>query len=224
MTDERNELVSQTYREVADERAPERLNEAVLKEARRAARPKYARSRAWTRPLAWAATIVLTVAVVVEVTQTPVPGGSSFDVAAPETEGRLESAPAVLEEAAREAQVPAAAEPEKAKGDERKREADAVADSPAEPSATPASAVTFKLQDKDLLRRADELAEQQYADDMEVQGLAQGSNVAGCPTAVTDDPEDWLACVEALEKEGLLEIATEERRRLQEAFPDFELP
>ena len=58
-----DEQVSTTYRELASERAPDHLNEKVLrKAAQRAARPPYSRSIMWTRPLAWAATIALCLA------------------------------------------------------------------------------------------------------------------------------------------------------------------
>ncbi|MDH3430159.1 MAG: hypothetical protein OEM60_09410 [Gammaproteobacteria bacterium] len=88
MTDERKrsqtaadseELVSRTYREIATDGAPEHLNRAILKKAARAARPRYARFRTWTRPLAWAATVVLCAALVLEITQLPVPDGVGFD-------------------------------------------------------------------------------------------------------------------------------------------------
>lgn len=64
-------LVSQSYREVTDQCAPEHLNRAILKKAANAARPRYLRLITWTRPMAWAATIVLSVALVLEVTQEP---------------------------------------------------------------------------------------------------------------------------------------------------------
>jgi hypothetical protein len=66
-------LVTRTYREVADQCVPERLNRAILKEATNAARPRYSRLITWTRPMAWAATVMLSVALVLEVTQAPTP-------------------------------------------------------------------------------------------------------------------------------------------------------
>lgn len=121
MTEERNTaesvtetdaLVAQTYREVADERAPDHLNRAVLQEAARAARPRYAQLRSWTRPMAWAATVMLSVALVLQVSTVPDPeavsfgdGAARFEVEMPETEATddgLQDAPAeqALEEAA----------------------------------------------------------------------------------------------------------------------------
>lgn len=65
-------LVSETYRETATERAPEHLNTAVLRTAAKAARPRYSLLRTWTRPVAWAAVVMLSVGLVLELTQTPV--------------------------------------------------------------------------------------------------------------------------------------------------------
>ena len=76
---ETDALVTRTYREIADERAPDHLDRTVLKEAANAARPRYSRLRSWTRPMAWAATVVLSVALVLEVTNAPVPQDITFD-------------------------------------------------------------------------------------------------------------------------------------------------
>ena len=78
--DETDGLVSKRYRELAHERAPEHLDRAVLKAAADAARPRYSRLRSWTRPVAWAATIMLSVVLVLEISQVPAPDESLFDV------------------------------------------------------------------------------------------------------------------------------------------------
>lgn len=85
-TAETDALVTQTYRDVADERAPDHLDRAVLKEAASAARPSYSRLRSWTRPMAWAATVMLSVALVLEVSKVPGPQSVNFDGATPEFE------------------------------------------------------------------------------------------------------------------------------------------
>jgi hypothetical protein len=72
-------LVTRTYRETAGESAPEHLNRAILEEAAHASRPLYSRLISWTRPMAWAATVVLSVALVLEVTNAPTPEGVIFD-------------------------------------------------------------------------------------------------------------------------------------------------
>ena len=82
MTNERNtpgagvpsdERVTGAYRDLATERTPERLDEAVLRNAERAARPAYKRSILWTRPAAWAAVVAICLAITLQVTQLPTP-------------------------------------------------------------------------------------------------------------------------------------------------------
>jgi hypothetical protein len=75
-------VVSQAYRETADERVPPELDRAVLSSAASAARPGYARSIVWLRPLAWAATIGLSLAIVLELTRVPQPEPSVFEIPA----------------------------------------------------------------------------------------------------------------------------------------------
>lgn len=103
MTNERNnedrdQLVRDTYKELADERAPDRLNDRVLKQAAKAGRSRYSLTRAWTRPVAWAATIGLSLAIVLELTRLPqtepdVVGISAPDEPVPEEERATADAP-----------------------------------------------------------------------------------------------------------------------------------
>ncbi len=79
MSDERNETaddgidptVRQAYRELATERSPAVLDERILKRATTAAKPRYARTIRWLRPAAWAATIALSLSLVLEYTLGP---------------------------------------------------------------------------------------------------------------------------------------------------------
>lgn len=76
MNDERDrtaadQLVSDTYREVANERAPRALNDKVLRMAA-AAKPAHSLIPGpWMKPVAWAATIGLSLAIVLELTELP---------------------------------------------------------------------------------------------------------------------------------------------------------
>jgi len=75
MTNERNDvdpLVSDVYRELADETTPEALNREVLRLAAKQGRTPYSLARAWMRPAAWAATIGLSLVVVLQLTNLPV--------------------------------------------------------------------------------------------------------------------------------------------------------
>jgi hypothetical protein len=78
MTDERqNEqrdpLVSRAYRDLAGEQTSRELDEKILGLARGPlGSPVYTRLRLWTRPLAWAAVLSLSLVIVLQVTQLPV--------------------------------------------------------------------------------------------------------------------------------------------------------
>ena len=79
MTSERDkfegdERVTEAYRELAAEKAPESLNQTILEMAAGGAKQAGARntlSAVWMKPLAWAATIGLSLAIVLELTQVP---------------------------------------------------------------------------------------------------------------------------------------------------------
>lgn len=62
--------LSEAYRSLATERAPEHLDRAVLAEAAAAAKRRPSPMIPWRRPLAWAATIALSFALILEFTQT----------------------------------------------------------------------------------------------------------------------------------------------------------
>ena len=76
MSEDRNNgigdpAVSDAYRDMATERAPASLNEAVLHDAAAHASKGYARSMLWMRPLAYAATVMLSLAIVIQVVLPP---------------------------------------------------------------------------------------------------------------------------------------------------------
>ncbi len=110
MTIERNtpdlehndDLVSTTYREVATESAPDELNRSVLQLAAAEARPRAARGNSWMRPMAWAATIGLSLAIVLQLSEAPQPEPAMFDALgvtapAPATKSRLQDSADVAE-------------------------------------------------------------------------------------------------------------------------------
>lgn len=208
MTEERNQtdaradaLVSQAYRDFADERTPEHLDRTILRAAAKAARPRYSRFIAWTRPMAWAATIMLSVALVLEVTNSPSPGVVSVD----ETIGTFE------------VQSP-----------EADAKDDGPADSPQE-SVVPASELT-KKQSSDMRQKAAAIAEQEIAPQQpEARERAELLSDAAFSAPVTDcnqdavaTPQAWLECIVALEDADRDDAAREQRALLAEAFPDFD--
>lgn len=65
-----DDKVSQAYRSLADEKTPVHLDRKILEmAAAEAQQPRYSRWMAWSRPLAWAATITLCLAITLELTR-----------------------------------------------------------------------------------------------------------------------------------------------------------
>ena len=75
--------VTDVYKAMASERAPDHLNQQVLRLAVREGRTRYSRARAWIRPLAWAATIGLSFAFVLELSRLPSIEPDSVGIAVP---------------------------------------------------------------------------------------------------------------------------------------------
>lgn len=191
-----DELVSETYREVANERAPEHLNQAVLRRAKEATRPRLSRTRAWTRPLAWAATITLSVALVLEVSKAPSPDAVLLDNVdrayelqkrVSETSDDLASdAPLELDEEVATApasialpenasafsstagQSPASREAVIADLERRQEQVSQESKALQDNAAPMAEATAFKIKDDDMLRRADEMARLRSGENQEL--------------------------------------------------------
>ncbi|MCH7820831.1 MAG: hypothetical protein IIA07_02340 [Proteobacteria bacterium] len=88
---EADDLVSDTYRDLADEHTPDDLNKAILRQAARAVHPHYSRPASWTRPVAWAATIAISLAVMLQMVRVPTPESVISDMPpAPDRQEALE--------------------------------------------------------------------------------------------------------------------------------------
>ena len=223
-------LVTRTYKELASERAPERLNRAVMQQAADAARPRYLRSVSWTRPMAWAATITLCVALVLEVINAPVPELSDvvlpsdrLDVPAPASSATPapklnRSDPAKAEaflEAAQEAEAPA----------EKKRTAKMSKSLRQQVAAMPANAEEPSMKDDDMPGRAKEIATLQTGDvresDQELAAtkITAGSAEPSCSETDVARPDSWLICIQKLENAGRIKEASEQRALYDAAYP-----
>jgi hypothetical protein len=258
MTEERNQtdaradaLVSQAYRDLADERTPEHLDRTILSAAAIEARPRYSRFIAWTRPMAWAATVMLSVALVLEVTNTPSPGVVSFDETistfeAPSPEaGARDDGPVDLPEES----VTPASELTKKQSNDMRQKATAVAaqeNAPQQPAVRErvellSDTAEFKTKNEDMMQQAEELArlqvgendqpspavsadaEQEFAAGRSLTSSAAFSTpVASCDDDAVATPQTWLECIVALEDAGRDDAAREQRALLAEAFPDFD--
>jgi len=69
---QRDNIVSAAYKDLANERTPEHLDQRVLAMAAGSAKdPSYSRWISWARPVAWAATITLCLAITLELARQP---------------------------------------------------------------------------------------------------------------------------------------------------------
>jgi hypothetical protein len=159
-------LVEDTYKALAREQAPDYLNEKVLRLAS-GSRSRYSLTRAWTRPLAWAATIGLSLALVLELNRLPQiepepVGGSTFGrVSAPARNTAPDIDRASEEAAAAAARTPASA-PATGRSIETKESRPAAA---AEDRADQVSMDEFVPQEMTVLRDAENMARAQAGPD-----------------------------------------------------------
>ena len=216
-----SELVSETYRAFADERTPEHLNRAVLRDAAKAARPRYLRSVSWTRPLAWAATITLSVALVLEVSNLPAPGPEAFDG----TSNKLE-----LQQSEMDAAAGAADDARKPVLEESV---------PATTSVTLPQSATSNATAKQMASQRElekpspdegrfEAARSREAASFGASAPATAQKAMGlvstavtCDETATSSAESWHECILQLESAGFPDEADRQRKALREAFPDF---
>ena len=227
MTTENNDIdprVSDAYRDFASETTPPELDRTVLSMAAGAVRSRYGKARAWIRPAAWAATIGLSLAFVLEFSQVPdeaplSAGGSDGDTFE------------VLEESVVDDEAAARAKSESAVRQEREKRQD-TAPAAAEPALEqdPASA-DFDVGDMSLLKEAEEQARLRSGD---ARPAARAAGISalledkepmeGCDSDARASAQSWYACIEALRESGLSDIAAAELETLRSEFPDFQEP
>ncbi len=236
-------LVSSAYRESASERASDMLNHSVMQQAREQVRKGVFRPVVWLRPMAWAATIGLSLAIVIELSTLPQPAFEipPMEVPASGTQVLREvEAPRRPEAGSEQPNLPEASAPV----------ADSLADLKMKPfgprarkTITDEGRVT--LQDAGSLHKAELAAPAAIAapteiiaeekqlmqdrldvDSNDALAMQATSSVISPPCAgdIRDLPESWLECIERLQNDGLVDQADSQRKQLQQAFPDFELP
>ncbi len=211
-------IVSGTYRKLADERTPEYLDHVVLNEARSAALLRHRKTVSWLRPAAWATTIGLCLAIVLEVADMSRQEQAVLDTPAKVQEESIAVPPASDVPSAEE--VPAAA-PE-------------AFDAPQDAAAA-IEVDSLNDADMQIIREAENHARLQTGSDEEAaRNFLQaapalsvaGENVAEryCSESETGDPDAWLECILKLEADGLHKAARTERQLLKEAFPPTKQP
>jgi len=230
MTNERDmndvdELVSATYRELADERAPEHLNRAVLRlAAAGGAKPRAGAGwiSAWMKPVAWAATIALSLAIFLEFSELPT-GVSPQDAVQPAAEAvRQEVVPTVTSDLNEPANGPdvdtytAAAPGTKlpaARKQVLREDSVAIAESRARIS-----------DDADMPARSSNFVAEELASIPIAAGTAalekKEADIADdCDSAARLTAASWLACIKDLYTAGDSEAAEREQKAFADEFP-----
>lgn len=243
MTNDRDNMISDpsvsaTYRQLADERAPADLDEKILHRAAAAPRAGSHLGRAWMKPVAWAATIGLSLAIVLEMTQLP-QAPPDIDVVAPPapTEKRPAPVPASLDPAA-------AKERRSIKPTRHRSETGALEESkarPMVPAAAPAPAPTSaaeaaqaqEIESTDLQPLADgdmtpaarsDAASGSAAFAVRAERMLLEQSPALCPETVREVAEDWYRCIEAQRNAASPARIAAELEEFQKRFPDFKVP
>lgn len=204
-TDQDNKRVSDAYREMAGEVTPAKLDEQILAMATREARSRYGLARAWVRPLAWAATIGISLAFMLELTWfADAPTGSP----AP--------APAVFDERARQDAEVMKAKQESSLNHAIAEQADepAAAAPAAAPEASPLRAAEKQARGRAEAVQQDALASFAISEDRD----------QACDDAARGEAESWYECIAALREQGRDRQAAQELEALLQAFPDFREP
>lgn len=228
--------VSDAYREMAVETTPPELDRKILAMAASEARAVHRLPRTWFRPLAWAATIALSFALVLEISQVE-------DVAPPRADADLAE---VVEESPRPADTAAKQKDEaRLRQQLNKRSSDPpaaakvmispdasapaaeVADAAANAPASEGSAVAadFEQDDMSLLREAEEQARMQSGPARAVAAVVEAKELLdSCDKDARASSESWYECVTLLRDAGRLESAEQELEALLVEFPDFREP
>lgn len=231
-----DERVSRAYRSLADEKTPPHLDDKILKMAAAQAKPPvYARWIVWSRPLAWAATITLCLAITLELTreqsvqpvlETPAIAASPQEnVRRKDEQGSVEDASeletaTLKKEQARD--VPAALA-ESYASEKTALGRSAALQAPAEP-AQAARLRQSSGGDAEVRAEAPAAAMMMSADteaDMVLEEIVVANQ---CSDDLRTEPETWLECILELEEAGDTEAAEHQRDALKETFPDFKLP
>lgn len=233
-----DDKVSEAYKSLADERTPQHLDQEILQMAGAGVRrPLYSRWIRWTRPLAWAATITLCLAITLELSrepsiesQLPMPAEDAAEfvppasVSAPDLQKReLDSnvradSDQVLEAEPRREQAAAIAE-------SIISEKTALGRSAAKQHANePAPAARTRLTDdaSDVTGQEEKLKVAAYESALVADtGML---DVDECPEEVRAEAERWLECIVELEESGNDAAAERQRNALKETYPDFKMP
>lgn len=221
-TTEMDRLVSEAYRAAATETVPEHLSKKILQmaasePAKQQQRSTYGIAASWLRPAAWVATISLSLAIVLEVTDNPAPEVLQSPVAsvAPPA-SRLEEVTIEVNAAAEKPRL-------------NKMQAPAAMPAERKTAASDSRDISY---DHDILQESESVAETRVdaTRQREVFGSParaiqaekkESDDAAACNSESRETAELWIACIENLRATGRTAEATSEYDELALKFPDF---
>lgn len=209
MTNEANDndsRVSEAYRSFSTESTPPDLDRRILSMAADDVRVRYWIPRTWVRPVAWAATIALSLAFVLEMSQFADEPAAMTDSDIAEVLEKRSDAPTTMNVATPPAQsTPATAG------------ATAMENAP--------ESLDSEADDMSFLREAEEQARMRSEPARLVPAFAEKKEqTANCDEDVRASAENWYECVIALRDAGHAEAAYQEFEALLSKFPDFREP
>lgn len=222
--------LSRLYQDSATETVPPRLDERVLKEARSAARPRFALPIDWMRPLAWTATVGICLAFALNPSvehegavewngDVAEPAASlpeqeaasvAIEESAPVAPPRIADVTAVERRASREEALASTAVDDSA--DEAYARQEPKRQAPAESGGRAARMASDAPVPQAAERKAIALMDQAAVLSEQIGASCEGDDIA--------TPEAWLACIDALDDEGRTEDADAERRRFTSVYPN----
>lgn len=238
--------VSEAYQGLATETTPPELDRKIL--AMAAGKSRYGRARAWIRPVAWAATIGLSLAIVLEISQLTNRTTPEFDADRVETLEEvliLDEAPArengenrLQREPAKRSDAPAPARLSMPAAKQASSPPAAGEAAPARDAglATDSESVSddFVTDDMSMLREAEEQARSRSGSEPAATAavealsfdaattLEKKEQVRHCDLETRASAETWYTCIEDLRAQGLSNAADSEFLLLLNEFPGFE--
>jgi hypothetical protein len=224
-TEHDNKRVSDAYRELARETTSAGLDERVLAMATRGSQSRYGLARAWIRPVAWAAMIGISLALVLELTW-------FIDVP---LENGVPQPPISAERTRQDAEVMKATHPDSLRQSIGEPEEAPAVMAPASmsPGATkpPAAGDELKpalvIEDASLPENAAKRALLPATSERREAGSASSDKTETerfCESDALTSADDWYECILELREQGLVDEASAELEALFRAFPDFREP
>jgi hypothetical protein len=197
--------VSEAYQGLATEGTPPELDRRILAMAASKSRSRYGMARAWVRPVAWAATIGLSLAIVLEISQLKYETTPQLDADNVET----------LEEALIPDDAPAREDDDNRTRRESAKRSDAPA--PAQLSVPAAEQARSRSGSEPAAAASVQALSFDAATTPEKK--EQGRH---CDPDLRSSAETWYKCIEDLRAQGLADAADSEFLLLLAEFPDFE--